>query len=408
MRLQAVLTAAATALWCLRCSAWNVTRLYGIGPAGPPVRLTDVAVWRNRAYACWPRLDASQPVTLLELPWPETTDQQLRAPPGFGSAWKPRGPFRADQQELEDCRRIQSAVAIDLDKIRWHLYVLDSGGYEINNCRPKIIVYDLKTYKRVRTVDLDGLNGWELSALVVDARPFKGETRAYAGNTRGGYLAVIDPDRGVWHRLALQSCPPVPSLDQERRPQNSDGVTEDPDQVLGPGRDRDAANEGDRDAERTPEERDVPAECVAVSRLWSSVFFTSARSHDLYSASFRDLRNLTSYINAAGVKNGDVLPRELQVYRNGVKLGSSSGLYADIQGGLNYVFTRDFVAVRSSPGVGSDVAENHRVLLQSCDLLPEVTKIFTDNANYLQVWALNAVPNGENRHSVKINKLNKF
>lgn len=32
--------------------------------------------------------------------------------------------------------------------------------------------------------------------------------------------------------------------------------------------------------------------------------------------------------------------------REGVKLGRSSGLYVDIQGGLNYVYTRDFVAVR--------------------------------------------------------------
>lgn len=50
-------------------------------------------------------------------------------------------------------------------------------------------------------------------------------------------------------------------------------------------------------------------------------------------------------------------------------------------------------------------AENHKVLLQSYDLLPAVTKIFTDNTNYLQVWALNAVPNSKNRHLVKINTL---
>lgn len=56
-------------------------------------------------------------------------------------------------QKLNDCHRVQSAVAIDLDKIRWHLYVLDGGGYGINNCRSKIVVYDLKTYKRVRIIN---------------------------------------------------------------------------------------------------------------------------------------------------------------------------------------------------------------------------------------------------------------
>lgn len=50
-------------------------------------------------------------------------------------------------------------------------------------------------------------------------------------------------------------------------------------------------------------------------------------------------------------------------------------------------------------------AEDHEVLLQSYDLLPAVTKIFADNANRLQVWALNAVPNAEGRHSVRINTL---
>lgn len=34
------------------------------------------------------------------------------------------------------------------------------------------------------------------------------------------------------------------------------------------------------------------------------------------------------------------------MHREGVKLGRSGGLYVDIQGGLNYVYTRDFVAVR--------------------------------------------------------------
>lgn len=41
-----------------------------------------------------------------------------------------------------------------------------------------------------------------------------------------------------------------------------------------------------------------------------------------------------------------MLPIGLRVRREGAKLGNSSALFADIQGGLNYVYTRDFVAVR--------------------------------------------------------------
>lgn len=82
-------TAALGWWWPAAAVAWDTDRLYGTPTRA---RLTDVVVWRNRAYACWPRADASQPVTLLELPWPETADGQA------SSSWTPRRPFYADQQ----------------------------------------------------------------------------------------------------------------------------------------------------------------------------------------------------------------------------------------------------------------------------------------------------------------------
>lgn len=133
---------------------------------------------------------------------------------------------------------------------------------------------------------LDGLNGRELSALVVDARPFKVETRAYAGNTRGGHLAVIDPDRGVWYRVALQSCSPL-ALPPPRGREHQDSGRDEY-------RDRDEDRDPRRRAER--DEDRVPAERVAVSWLPTTVFFTSTRCSGLYAASFKDLRNLTSYV----------------------------------------------------------------------------------------------------------------
>ncbi|XP_027849748.2 uncharacterized protein LOC114129268 isoform X2 [Aphis gossypii] len=273
--------------------------------------------------------------------------------------------------KLYDCSSVQSAISVDLDKFRGHLYVLD-GGYD--NCQPKVIVYDLKTYKYIQSVELGGLNGSGLTTLVVDARPFKAEMRVYVGDTHSGRIVVLDPDRNIWYMVALHA-------------QNYGGA------VI-------------QDYRRPEVNQEVTAECIAVSKLHSSVYLTSMRSHDLYTASFKDLRNITSYVTPS-VKDGDVLPVGLRVRWEGVKLGVSSGLYADIQGGLNYVYTRDFVAVRLSliAGGAPVTAENHKVLLQSYDLLPAVTKIFTDNTNYLQVWALNAVPNSKNRHLVKINTL---
>jgi len=113
-------------------------------------------------------------------------------------------------------------------------------------------------------VELGGLNGSGLATLVVDARPFKGETKVYVGDTRGGHITVFDPDRSVWYMVAL------------RIQNRGRAVIQD---YYGP--------------EVDP---DVPAECIAIFKRQSSVYLTSRRSHDLYTASFKDLRNLTSYI----------------------------------------------------------------------------------------------------------------
>lgn len=114
-------------------------------------------------------------------------------------------------------------------------------------------------------MELGGLNGSGLATLVVDARPFKGETRVYAGDARGGRITAFDPDRGVWYMVALRT------------------------QDHGPG-------SVIQDYRRPEVDPDVPAECIAVSKLQRSVYLTSTRSHDLYTASFKDLRNLTSYV----------------------------------------------------------------------------------------------------------------
>ncbi|XP_050432595.1 uncharacterized protein LOC126840723 [Adelges cooleyi] len=331
-------------------SDWNVTEHYGLHGG---VRLSDVVVWRNRAYACVPRLDGRQPVTLLELPWPEVADPTAAADPTRN--WRPRKTFRADQQKLRHCQHVQSAVAVDLDKIRGHLYVLDAGYEE---CQPKVVVYGLKAFKTVQLAELGGANVSDMSTLAVDARPLKGETRVYIGSRRGGYITVFDPGEGGWHRISLSSL---------------DG------------------------------ENEVPVEFLAVSKLQSLVYFTSALSHSLYSASLRDLRNLTSYVKP-GVKSGDTIPGELPVRCEGTKLGISRGLYVDIQGGTNYVYARDFAAVRWTPSMGLS-AEKHTVMLQSRDQLPAVVKICADNT-YLQVWAINGKPNADHRYTVKINTLN--
>lgn len=113
-------------------------------------------------------------------------------------------------------------------------------------------------------MELGGLNGSGLATLMVDARPFKGETKVYVGDARGGHITVFDPNRSVWYMVALRIQNRGRAIIQN---------------YYGPEVDQ-----------------EVPAECIAVSKRRSSVYLTSRRSHDLYTASFKDLRNLTSYI----------------------------------------------------------------------------------------------------------------
>lgn len=120
-----IILTSALSRWPAVAVAWNTGRLYGTPMRA---RLTDVAVWRNRAYACWPRADASQPVTLLELPWPETGDEQ-------SPTWTPRRPFYADQQV--------SVSILLYDFIKWNIIIL------LNN---NILTYNNVARFRVRSV----------------------------------------------------------------------------------------------------------------------------------------------------------------------------------------------------------------------------------------------------------------
>ncbi|XP_050540369.1 uncharacterized protein LOC126905011 [Daktulosphaira vitifoliae] len=259
----------------------------------------------------------------------------------------------ANALKLHYCHHIQSAVALDVDKIRSHLYVLDAGYEE---CYPKIVIYDLKVYKTVQQTELLGVNGSDVSTLVVDARPLKGETRVFMGSKLGGYITVFDPGEGSWHRVALNCA----------------------------------------------EETDVPSEFLAISKFQLLIYFTSTQSNNMYSVPLRDLRNLTSYMKPS-IQSDDFFG-QLKARCLGEKLGTSKGLYVDIYGGINYVYARDFAAVRWIPSMGLS-AEGHKVLLQSRNKLPAVTKILADSS-YLQVWAINEKPDSDyQRFTVRINSL---
>lgn len=124
--LDVIILTSALSRWPAVAVAWDTGRMYGTPMRA---RLTDVAVWRNRAYACWPRTDASQPVTLLELPWPETDNEQ-------SLSWKPRRPFYADQQ-------------VSVSTLRYSIIKCDN---KISSLCPLLLTYNNIARFRVRSV----------------------------------------------------------------------------------------------------------------------------------------------------------------------------------------------------------------------------------------------------------------
>ena len=69
----------------------------------------------------------------------------------------------------------------------------------------------------------------------------------------------------------------------------------------------------------------------------------------------------------------------------GTKLGKSTGLAVDHRYGVYYFLPRDYACMRWDSREPM-LAENHDVILQSADLLPNVQQIFIDKQR--QLWAL--------------------
>ncbi|CAG9773978.1 unnamed protein product [Ceutorhynchus assimilis] len=94
-----------------------------------------------------------------------------------------------------------------------------------------------------------------------------------------------------------------------------------------------------------------------------SLEFLSISNSKLYVTGSKELQNESSIsINAKFL---------------GEKLGSSSGLQADLKDGLIYYLTRDYAVVRWINGESMD-AEHHDVLAQSYKRMPYVSRLFSD------------------------------
>ncbi|KAK5640866.1 hypothetical protein RI129_009413 [Pyrocoelia pectoralis] len=242
-------------------------------------------------------------------------------------------------QSWGKCDQLQSVISVDVENRKGRLWVLDDGN---SKCSPKVIVYNLFTNKELAKWTLTGVGYDELSTLTLDISSEYG-TLCYLGQKRLNKLTIFSFNQRKWYEVSIVG-----------------GV--------------------------------VP-ERVAISATDSKLYITKDRDDDVFAINLTEIREIG--------KGSKMVDQSVSSFYVGKKLGPSSGFVTDIAGGLNYCLTRDYAVLRwvtTKPLL----AENHEVLLQSLERLPNVAELFNDAQSNL--WALvNPLPN-EDCHSEKERK----
>lgn len=334
--------------------------------SGPGAKeIIDVAFWNNRAFLCMsdkmappkpdkngtdanavskapPRKINYLGSAIFEAPWPEDATQ----------SWGLKA-LKIEAQELEsECMKLKAAVAIDIDA-RGRMFTLLLGS---KNCHPRIAVIDLVVNRQVSRTELTNAPRLTLRSLVVDY--LNSDTRVYIGGVTDNLLIVYSFKEELWWRVKLEST-----------------------------------------GAALPTPPPVPTAHLALAKREGVLYMTSSNSQFLFSMSLEQL----SDIDKADGKSECSQNRTLSPKLVGEKLGKSAGLMSDSRGGLIYSLLRDYAVVRWNTHAPL-VAENHEVLIQSADLLPDVRQIFKDSQK--NVWALNGLRNEEGSYCTRILKLN--
>ncbi|KAF5284539.1 hypothetical protein FQA39_LY16989 [Lamprigera yunnana] len=228
------------------------------------------------------------------------------------------------QQYWDKCENLQNVVSVDVEAKTGRLWILDKGT---KKCYPKIVIYDLYTNIILHVSKLDSFADEELSYLVVDQSVEFG-TFCYVGQKSANKLIVFSLDSLIWSIIKFDSGP-------------------------------------------------IRPERIVISRSDLKLFLTADKGDDVLALNLTDVRSI-------GGKRF-FTDHTLDVAYVGKKLGPSTGIAVDIAGGLNYYLPRDHAVVRWDTRKPL-MAEYHSVLLQSYDILPYVSHLFSDPQN--NIWAL--------------------
>ncbi|KAF5288320.1 hypothetical protein FQR65_LT12054 [Abscondita terminalis] len=236
------------------------------------------------------------------------------------------------KQTWKNCDELQNVVSLDVEPKKYRLWILDKGS---EKCLPKLVIYNLHgNYEEYITEFYDFANE-DLSYLTVDPLN-EFNTLCYIGMKTSNKIIVFSWNNRNWTVVSFSSG-------------------------------------------------QVHPQRIAISTNNLHMFFTYDKSDDLLALNLSDVRN---------VGRTDVTQNhKLNIAYIGKKLGPSTGMVIDVLGGLNYFLSRDYAVVRWDIN-NALLAEHHDVLLQSFDVLPNVSHLFKDPHN--NVWALvNPTPSFE-------------
>ncbi|XP_044005629.1 uncharacterized protein LOC122850563, partial [Aphidius gifuensis] len=278
------------------------------------------AFWRNRVFLALPRWKKRQInwPTLLEAPWHNDAEIiNLKYPVKY---------FENYNQNINEnsinCNNLMSITGLDVD-LRGRLWILDAPRFTF--CPAKILIYDLQKNKEISRSCLSQVPTSGLKTLVVDQVTSASGYRAFIGDPGDDSIIIysLGNGRNKWWKLKLRHDKKIPRV-----------YTTD----------------------------------MAISKKLSKIYLTGSASNGIFSIPLESARHnepnsrFIQYVN---------------VTYHGSKIGTSSGLCCDVNGGLHYFLVSQHASVRWDMKTTLK-AEGHSVVLQN-EQVPIIIDYKMDN-----------------------------
>ncbi|CAL7935462.1 unnamed protein product [Xylocopa violacea] len=281
------------------------------------------AVWRNRAFLAipsWRKNDTSEKKVTLFEAIWPESRFSLVKPSKIHSST-----LLGKRRNDKNCLR--SVVELDVD-IRGRLWLLEVP--DDPTCFARIVIYNLKRNNQlISSTDLVNVPIKNLRALVVD---YSGD-KAYIGDPGDESIIAFVPGKARWWKIKMIHGPEVPR---------------------------------------------VFSTDLAISGKNSMLYMTGSNTLDLFSINLEEVWNDQNTLLCKDKQ------RNVTVVWRGTKMGTSSGLFCDVKGGLHYFMSSERASVRWDTKLPLK-AESHAVLVQNQNY-PCISDYAMDGQKNL--WAL--------------------